>query len=161
MEKSLEAITKWLKKSGLKVNESKTEVCLFHRSSQTNVILEISNIKIKSLNNMNVLGIIFDKKLNWNDHVAKTISKANSALHCIRLIKFYFDPNELLNIITAYFYSILYYGSEIWNIPSLNATLKQRLLSTSAQALKICTPSYHNRMSFIELHKLNNRATPT
>ena len=91
MEKSLEAITKWLKKSGLKVNESKTEVCLFHRSSQTNVILEISNIKIKSLNNMNVLGIIFDKKLNWNDHVAKTISKANSALHCIRLIKFYFD----------------------------------------------------------------------
>ena len=161
MEKSLEAITKWLKKSGLKVNESKTELCLFHRSSQTKVILKISNNEIKSLDNMNVLGIIFDNKLNWNDHVAKTISKANSALHCIRLIKFYFDPHELLNIITAYFYSILYYGSDIWNIPCLNANLKQRLLSTSAQALKICTPSYHDRMSFLELHRLNNRATPT
>ena len=32
MEKSLEAITKWLKKSGLKVIESKTELCLFHRN---------------------------------------------------------------------------------------------------------------------------------
>ena len=31
MEKSLEAITKWLKKSGLKVNDNKTEICLFHR----------------------------------------------------------------------------------------------------------------------------------
>ena len=33
MEKSLESITKWLKKSGLKVNEDKTEICLFHRHS--------------------------------------------------------------------------------------------------------------------------------
>ena len=29
MKKSLEAITKWLKKSGLKVNDDKTELCLF------------------------------------------------------------------------------------------------------------------------------------
>ena len=28
MEKSLEAITKWLKKSGLKVNENRTQICL-------------------------------------------------------------------------------------------------------------------------------------
>ena len=54
----------------------------------------------------------------------------------------------------------MYYGSEIWNIPSLKKDLTQKLLSTSAQALKLCTPSYHDRMSVAELHKINNRATP-
>ena len=55
----------------------------------------------------------------------------------------------------------MYYGSKIWNIPNLNKDLGQKLLSTSAQALKLCTPSYHDRMSFIELHRINSRATPT
>ena len=33
MKKTLKSITKWLKDSGLKVNEAKTEMCLFHRSN--------------------------------------------------------------------------------------------------------------------------------
>ncbi len=32
MERKLEMITKWLKDSGLVVNEKKTEICLFHRA---------------------------------------------------------------------------------------------------------------------------------
>ena len=63
MEKSLEAITKWLKKSGLKVNEAKTEVCLFHRSIEAQINLSINGSIIKSSNSMNVLGVIFDSKL--------------------------------------------------------------------------------------------------
>ena len=86
---------------------------------------------------MNVLGIIFDSKMNWNSHVAKAVNKSNTALHCIRLIKYYFTPVELLNIITAYVYSTMYYRSKIWNIPSLKKDLAQKLLSTSAQALKL------------------------
>jgi hypothetical protein len=31
MEKSVEPITKWLRKSGLKVNDGKTELCLLNR----------------------------------------------------------------------------------------------------------------------------------
>ena len=64
MEKSLEAITKWLKKSGLKVYESKTEACLFHRTSKIKVTLMVNNNEIISKNNMNVLGVIFDSNLN-------------------------------------------------------------------------------------------------
>ena len=160
MEKSLEGITKWLKESGLKVNENKTEICLFHRSLQLQVNVNINGTIIRSVNNMNVLGVIFDSKLNWNDHIARAINKANSALHCIKLIKYYFNSEELTQLITSNFYSVLYYNSEIWNIPTLCPALQQRLLSASASALKICTPSYHDRMSYIELHELNNRATP-
>ena len=81
--------------------------------------------------------------------------------YCIKLIKKYFTTYELSQLITSNFYSVLYYNSEIWNIPSLNPKLKQALLSASATALKNCTLSYHPLMSFYELHSLNNRATPT
>ena len=54
----------------------------------------------------------------------------------------------------------MYYNSEIWNIPTLHYGQKQLLLSSSANALKICTPQYHDRMSYRELHSINNRATP-
>ena len=160
MEKSLEAITKWLKKSGLKVNESKTEICLFHRNDSTPIQININNTIINSKPHINVLGVTFDSKLQWHEQVASTISKSNKALYCIKLIKKYFTANELCQLITSNFYSVLYYNSEIWNIPSLNAKLKQSLLSVSANALKNCTPSYHSLMSFQRLHTVNKRATP-
>ena len=161
MEKSLEAITKWLKKSGLKVNENKTEVCLFHRTLNINITIRVNNSYIKSKKNMNVLGVVFDSNLNWSDQVAHAISKSNKALHCIKLIKFYFSNSEILQLLTSNYYSVLLYNSEIWNIPNLKTDLKRRLLSASASALKVCTPTYHDRMSYIDLHKTNNRATPT
>ena len=37
-KKYLEIMTKWLKDSGMKVNESKTEVCVFHRLDTPQII---------------------------------------------------------------------------------------------------------------------------
>ena len=160
MEKSLEAITKWLKKSGLKVNEEKTELCLFHRMDKDPVQIRISNTIITSKPNINVLGISFDSKLQWHFQIAKAVNKSRNALHSIKLIRKYFTANETLQLLTSNFYSVLYYNSDIWNIPNLNNKLKQNLLSASANALKICTPTYHRYMSFTELHNINNHATP-
>jgi hypothetical protein len=55
-------MTKWLKKSGLKVNEAKTEVCLFYKNETRPVEIMISNTKVKSKSTISVLGIIFDSK---------------------------------------------------------------------------------------------------
>ena len=42
--------------------------------------------------------------------------------------KKYFNTTELLQLITSNFYSILYYNSEIWHLPSLKGNLKGKLL---------------------------------
>ena len=78
---------------------------------------------------MNVLGVTFDSKLQWGAHISKTIKKANTALHVIRLIKNFFNPVELGTLLTANYYSILYYNAEIWLLPKLNKNLKSTLLS--------------------------------
>ena len=63
-------------------------------------------------------------------------------------------------LITSNFYSILYYNSEIWHLPTLNIKLKRNIRTASANALKICTPNYHYLMSYDHLHHVNNRAQP-
>ena len=57
---------------------------------------------------MNVLGVQFDSKLQWDQQVAQTIGKARKALHAIGLIRKYFNTKELENLITSNYYSILY-----------------------------------------------------
>ena len=76
------------------------------------------------------------------------------------MISKYFSTQEIKNLINSNFYSVLYYNSEIWHLPKLAPYLKNLLLSASAKALKLCTHSYTQEMSFIELHEINKRATP-
>jgi hypothetical protein len=153
-------ITKWLKDSRLKVNESKTELCLFHRKDTQSVQITLSNIFIRSKPSINVLGVTFDTKLQWMEQVSKAVRRANSALHAIRLIRKYFITKELLQLLTANFYSVLYYNSEIWHINCLSPNLKEFLLSTSAKALILCQKQVNRSISFIDLHRIHNRATP-
>ena len=109
---------------------------------------------------MGVLGVIFDSKLQWVQHIASAIKKANQALSAIKLIKKYFTKKELLELLTANYYSRLYYNSEIWLLNSLNSRIKQQLLSASARAIK-CTMYYPDQdISYKRIHEMNDRATP-
>ena len=75
MRHKLERITKWLTDSGLKVNESKTEICLFHRKDHHPIQLILNGQTLTSKANMNVLGVSFDCKLNRQTQIQQTISK--------------------------------------------------------------------------------------
>ena len=58
------------------------------------------------------------------------------------------------------FYSILYYNSEIWHIPNLKPELKQKILSASANALKISQRNPDPMESYINVHNNCKRALP-
>ena len=109
---------------------------------------------------MNLLGVLFDNKLQWQAQVQNAITKSKKALHAIILIRKYCSKEQLLNIIMACYYSILYNNSEIWHLPYLNPTLKQKLLSATAAPLKLTTTNYHQMISYDSLHYINKRATP-
>ena len=160
LEIKLTRIMNWLKDSGMKVNESKTDLCLFHRGDTQPISIKLYGKEIKSNKVMNILGVIFDSKLQWTEHVAHAIKKSMKSLNAIRLIRKYFNQKELLELITSNFYSIMYYNSEIWHLPSLRGPLKQKLLSASAKALKVGLKFFNNEMSFVNIHRMGKRATP-
>ena len=116
MKSKLKIITKLLTDSGLKVNESKTELCHFYRNDSPQVDISVNSTLIKSKDNMNILSITFHNKLNWAKHVANQISKLSRALHTIRLIRKFFNNKyfNILALLTSNFYSILFYNSEVW-----------------------------------------------
>ena len=65
-----------------------------------------------------------------------------------------------LQLVTSNVFSILYYNSEIWHLPSLKTELKQKLISISARAIRTCMYYPDNMISFENIHKMNNRAMP-
>ena len=135
-------------------------MCLFYRKDTPPVEITLNNNVLKSKETMNVLGIIFDSKLNWAKHVASQINKANRALHAIKMIRKYFSKDEILQLLTSNFYSILYYNSEVWHIPNLKPPLKQLILSASANALKLAQRTTDPFESFVNVHKNCKRAHP-
>ena len=76
------------------------------------------------------------------------------------MISQFFNKTELLQIIKSNYYSILYYNAEIWLLPSLGPSLKQKMLSASAAPPKLTVNNYTSMISHNSLHYLNNRATP-
>ena len=160
-EEKLSLISKWLKASGLKINENKTEFCLFHRNDHEPITISLNGVNITSKSSINVLGVQFDSKLTWVDQVNKTINKSKTTIHAINLIKRYFNANELKNLLTSNYYSVLYYNSEIWHIPLLSPRLQQKLLSASVNAIKLCLSNLPPNTSHDTIHKLAKRGTPS
>jgi hypothetical protein len=161
MENALIRISKWFKDSGLKVNNAKTDLCLFYKNDTAPITLTLGIEEIRSNKSMNVLGIMFDSKLTWSLQVSSAIMKATKALNAIKLIRRFFTTNEILKLLTSNFYSILYYNSEIWLIPTITQINKKLLLSASSNALKMAHNYRFPYMSFEALHRISNRATPT
>ena len=107
-----------------------------------------------------MLGVIFDSKLKWENHVISAIKKANKSLNAIKLIQKFFNTKELLALTTSNFYSILFYNSEVWLSMYLTDSVKHKLFIASANALKMCQHYPDQSISFLELHKITKRVTP-
>ena len=160
MEAKLKTIIKWLNDSGLKVNEQKTEICIFFRKDTPQANFVVNNVTVKSKDHINVVGVTFDSKLTWAIQVSNQINKSNSALHAIKLIRKYFNQDEIITLLTANFYSILFYNSEVWHLPILKPELKQLLLSASSKALKLSQRTPDSYESFVNVHQSCKRALP-
>ena len=161
MSAKLALIIKWIKDSGLKVNESKTELCLFHRKDKPPIQIVINNAMLTSKHHTNVIGVMFDSKLNWQTHIENATTRAKKALHVINLIRKHFCKDELLNLITSNYYFILYYNSEIWHIPSNTHNSKKQMMSASAAPIKCCARFYDRNISHKTLHTIVKRAIPS
>ena len=72
----------------------------------------------------------------------------------------YLTKTETKMLLTSNYFSILYYNAEIWLSEGLHARQKQQILSASGNALKILENKSDIRISFLQRHRIINRATP-
>jgi len=156
LEKKIKEATDWLTASGMKVNITKTEFAVFHKSLSCTGRIRIGVESIEAKQDMGVLGIVFDNRLEWTKQVDKSILKARQSSQALRRIKNYFSETEINKLITSLVFSRMYYGSEIWLIPNLKERHFSRLYSQSGRSLKLINKEW----SYRALHVSFSRATP-
>ena len=156
LEAKLQIATEWLTNSGMKVNATKTELTIFHKSLNTSGRIKVDNSWIDSTQDMRVLGITFDSRLDWAKQVDESILKARKSAQALRRLKDYFTDKEKNTLVTSLVFSKMYYGSEIWLLPNLKERYFTRLYSQSGRSLKIV----NKNMSYRLLHQTYSRATP-
>jgi hypothetical protein len=126
----------WMKQSGLSVNVAKTELVFFHRNRKITESLTIGSLTVDSKESMKILGIWFDCNLTWSCHVHKLIESVKKECYGLRKLRNYFSFDEMKQICTAFAFSKFYYGCQIWFLPTLHKSLRQKLLSLSALILR-------------------------
>ena len=63
------------------------------------------------------MGVVFDSKLSFNDHIIKTAASCTSALGQISRVKHIFREDILVTIINSLVrFSKLHYCSSVWSI---------------------------------------------
>ena len=97
----IQTVSNWLTKSGLKINDQKTEICIFHRKEKSTETVSINNIQITTTNQITILGIVFDSNLTWDPQYNTAIKEANHNLFAIKIISKYFTKEERLTYLLA------------------------------------------------------------
>ena len=153
-------VSNWLTKSGLKINDQKTVICIFHRKEKATATMNLNNVEIKTSTQINILGLIFDSNLTWDLQYNKAVKEANQNLYAIKIISKYCTKEENMTLLTSLFYSKLYYGSEIWHLPGRSMTQNKKLKLASANALRSCDKNITLFHTHTQIHAIANRALP-
>ena len=100
------------------LNPNKTKVVVVSRSNTVrppHVDLVLSGVFIRASPNLDILGVKFDSKLTFEDHVRGVVSRVSERIFILRLVKRIFvDTSVLLRCYFAFVLPILEYCSLVW-----------------------------------------------
>ena len=150
-----------LERLGMQVNCGKTEAVVFKKKGEP--VLEDLNIAgcmIKSKRAMKVLGVIFDYRLSWEEHVTNVVKRCQNKIGVLKRIRRNFTEEQALKIITAQLFSILYYCAPVWLHTGLRYDLRRLVESMHFKVLRIAIKDHKNQLSKHVVTKRCRRACP-
>ena len=93
---------KWFSDNMMKANKDK---CHFIVSSNEHVSMELYNIEIEKSNCKRLLGIKIDSKLNFKEHLDRTIKKASRKISTLSSIASYMNIVKQRLLLNSFFQS--------------------------------------------------------
>jgi hypothetical protein len=141
LQLSLNHIMEWCNKWGLKISTAKSCGVVFtcKRKIKINQPLEINNCPLKMEKKVKFLGMLFDSKLTWNDHVNYIVDKCKSRLNLMRSLTgtaWGSSKRCLMTIYRVLVRSLLDYGAIALDSALISA--KKKLDTVQCKALRIC-----------------------
>jgi Reverse transcriptase (RNA-dependent DNA polymerase) len=157
-EKIIGIHVNYLKKLGMVVNESKTEIMWLGKKPKK-VPINICGIPCAPVDSMKALGVFLEGDLSWDVQAEKVLAKGRGLLSTFRFIRKYMTESQFLKTITSNFYNTIFYCSSVW-LQNCKAIYKTQLTSLHFRLLRSACKDYHFNLSRDELSKRCQKATP-
>ena len=162
IQEDLFNMQKWTEKWNLYFNVAKCKVMHVGKKNpqyEYYMKLEGENQKIGTCEEEKDLGIIFDKNLNFDNHITSITKKANQMLGIIRRTFTFIDKGIFSKLYKALVRSHLEYGNVIWN-PHLKrqSVMIERVQRRATKLVPECRDmSYIERLKYLKLYSLKGR----
>jgi len=143
VQDNLNKLALWCDNWGFKISLDKTVAVVFSHRRDTNIAFSINNQSVKIDNKAKFLGLIFDSKLNWNDHISYLEQKCKKRLHLMRAVagnSWGANKKALLTIYRSLIRSVIDYGSVAYN--SAPDSTKKKLDVIQHKALRIACGAF-------------------
>ena len=118
LNQGLQEVNKWLGENSLFLNAVKTEAMLFGTSPRLsnvdNFNILVNGVAIKRVSKFKYLGVIFDERLSWNDHVKYILTKAGSRIGMLNRIRSSITSYSANVVYTSLIRPILEYCDTVW-----------------------------------------------
>lgn len=88
IESAIDRLVPYLKSLGFSISPGKSQFCIFSRNSidLSNETIRVVDQQIINSINITYLGVIMDKRLNWQDHIDELAQRASKSLNIIRTL---------------------------------------------------------------------------
>ena len=141
IQDSLDSISEWCDTWGLKISMTKSCGVIFTNKTKykVDVPLQINGVNLAMEKKVKFLGMYFDSKLTWVEHVNYIVNKCKSRLNLMRCLtgtEWGSSKKSLLTVYRALIRSLLDYGSVA--LDSAVYSAKQKLDTVQCKALRIC-----------------------
>ena len=107
-------LSDWCRFSRQLINKVKTKYMVFSSTFPTPIALRLDGIPLEQVSNFKYLGVILDRKLKFADHVDMLVSKLSQLNGVLYRVASKFDFHGAMLFYSAFVYSILNFGIEVW-----------------------------------------------
>lgn len=153
MNNELIELSKWFKTNKLHINISKTKYMLFRSKTKKfddKFALNIDNRMIDRCVSFDLLGVVFDELLTWNEHIKQLHVKLSYCVYSLNKVKSFLDKDNLKRLYYSLFQSYLDYGILLWSNTTLkNIKIIQKLQKKAIRIINKTSYNAHTANLFI------------
>ena len=148
----IQKVYAWLESNKLTLNISKSKFMLITNSkrSSKDFSVKINGEALEQCSSYKYLGVIFDRNLNWKEHINYVCQKVSKACGALVKLRHCVNTNILREFYFSLFQSYVKYGLLVWGNASSTSLHPLQILMN--KALKIMTFSPFGRIDIEPLY---------
>ena len=137
-----DSIIHWFADNFMKLNTDTCHLLILGRNSNQRIKVNVGDSVIENTEEETLLGVVIDKRLNFETHISKLCKKAGNKLFALARISGYMDSTKLRILMRAFVISQFQYCPLVWMFHSRH--LNNKINRIHERALRIAYKDYES-----------------